>query len=244
MRTLDPRVKLFFVTAAASLALLYKDTVQMLVLSAAVFIGAVLLGADLRSFFARLRRFLALIAGIAVLQAVFFRTGEPVIGLGNFPLLTQDGLSRGITTGMRLFVILCSASVMASENSRRVLQGLIQMRVPYMLCFMASTALRFLPSFSQDFSDALVSMQLRGIELRKVPARKRLKVFSSLLLPVIAGAVVKSQDLAAAMETRGFGAMKTRTSYDELQMRAADWIALILLALAFSAAVFAAMMGR
>ena len=97
---------------------------------------------------------------------------------------------------------------MAGENSRRVIAGLTQIGVPYMFAFMMMTALRFIPEFGAVFADALVSIQLRGVELKKVPLGRKLRLYGYLLLPVTADAVVKSQDLAIAMEARGFGAQK------------------------------------
>jgi energy-coupling factor transport system permease protein len=133
---------------------------------------------------------------------------------------------------------------MAGENSRRVITGLTQIGIPYMFAFMMMTALRFIPDYSRAFSDALVSIQLRGIELKKVPFGKKLRLYGYLLLPVTADAVVKSQDLAIAMEARGFGSYKKRTSYTHLTMLAKDWAVFIILLLLAAGAAAALLIAQ
>src|SRR5699024_6681825 len=110
-------------------------------------------------------------------------------------------------------------SVMVEENSRKVIVALTQMGIPYTFSFMLLTALRFLPLFRSAFSNALMAIQLRGIELNKIPWNKRFYFYSSLILPVVAGAVISAQQLATVMESRGFGALPKRTSYVQVAMK-------------------------
>lgn len=229
MKTLDPRVKLLTIIIFTSFALVFKSLWWMLGLCGVSFLISMLLGADTISFFKKLRKFVNLLVAIAVIQCIFVRSGDPLIQIKDFTLITFDGFYRAATAAMRFFVILCSASVMAGENSRRVISGLTQIGIPYVFAFMMMTALRFIPVFSTAFSDALVSIQLRGIELKKVPFGKKLRLYGYLLMPVTADAVVKSQDLAIAMEARGFGAYAKRTSFIHLEMKLKDWVALTLI---------------
>lgn len=223
MAVLDTRVKLFFVLMLTTMALIFKDPLWMLGLCVTSLIIAIILNADIFMFFKRLQHFYTFLLIIFLVQIVFVRQGPPLFAIGDFTIITQDGLFRALNTGMRFFVILCTASIMSGENSRRVIQGLVQMHVPYIFAFMVNIALRFLPQFREVFSDALTSIQLRGIELKEVPIRKRVNLYGHLLLPVVADAIVKSQDLAVAMEARGFGAMPRRTSYHKLHMSLLDW---------------------
>lgn len=234
----DPRVKLFCILLLTTMALTFKSPLWMLGLCIVTLLLSVFFGADIIKFFMRFRHFLILLLMISVVQIVFIRQGAPLITIRSFVLVTQEGLFRGLNIAMRYFVILSTASVMSSENNRRVIQGLVQMHIPYILAFMVSIALRFLPQFRESFSDALTSIQLRGIELKEVPIRKRINLYGHLLLPVVAEAVSKSQDLSIAMDARGFGAMGHRTSYLRLYMRLSDWILLFLLAVSFITAYY------
>lgn len=229
MKTLDPRIKLLSVIIITSLALFYQQPLWMLMLSVSAFCLTVMLGADFIAFFKRIRRFSGLLIIIALLQIIFVRTGESLLTTNGFVLAYSDGLLRGVNTSMRFFVIICSAAVMAGENSRRVIASLIKLKIPYTFAFMVMITLRFVPVFAESFSDAITSVQLRGVELKKVKPGKKIRLYSHLLLPVVADAIIKSQELSTAMEARGFGAMKKRTAYIDVCLGLKDYLFLIVL---------------
>lgn len=224
MKKADPRVKLLWVVLSTTGVLVFFRPFWMAGLALFSLLGTICFGADLQSLFMRLLRFLPLFAVILLINLVFVPSGTPLLIVRDYPLITSGGVMRGATTLMRFFVILCSAAVMAAENNRRVLVALNKLGVPYLFSFMLMIALRFIPSFSASFSDALIALQLRGVELKKIPWRTKLRMYSDLLLPVVADAVVKSRVLAIVMEARGFGAHRQRTSFLEVSMTPWDWI--------------------
>ena len=234
LRTLDPRMKLLSIILLTSLALFIFDPLWMFILSAFAIILAVLLGADFASFFKRMKMFTQLIIVIVILQIAFVRSGAEILTINDFTLIYADGLMRGINSGMRYFIILCAAAIMAGENSRRVIASLTQMHIPYTFSFLVMTTLRFLPMFIESFSDAMVAIQLRGVEPKKVKMGKRVQLYSHLLLPVVADAIIKSKELSIAMEARGFGARECRSAYLILSMKKRDyWYMVLILALCF-----------
>lgn len=224
MSRIDPRVKLFWVMLCTSGALIFVRLPWMAGLLLFCLLGTFSFGADRKALRGRLARFLPLFLLILLVHIVFVRTGTPLLFIREYPIVTFDGLMRGATTLMRFFIILCSAAVMAGENTRRVLAAFSKMKVPYLFSFMLMIALRFLPTFSTSFSDALIALQLRGVELKRLSLVKKLRLYRDLLLPVVADAVVKSRVLAVVMEARGFGAMPRRTSYLEVRMTLRDWV--------------------
>ncbi len=227
MRDADPRVKLFWTIICTTGAIIFNRPCWMLGLSIFTLVGAIVLGNDMKTFIARFKGFLPLLLMVALVQIIFVRSGEPLLLYKDITLISKVGLIRGLGTAMRFFVILCSSSVMAAENKRRFIVALTNTGVPYLFSFLLMTALRFLPFFSSSFEDALVAIQLRGIQPKTIPWQKRLRLYGSLVLPVVADAIVKAQNLAMAMEARGFGALTRRTSYIKVRMTAKDWLLLV-----------------
>ena len=239
MKTLDPRVKLLCIMLCTSLAIAFKDIRFMAGLCLFTLLAAQLLGGNLPAFFQKLRRLVGVLASIVVLQAVFVRSGAPLLSINGFVLVTSGGALRGGLAVLRYAVIFACAAIMAGENSRRTIQSLTQCGMPYLFAFLLQIALRFLPVFAQSFSDAMVSIQLRGVRVKEVPARKRVGLYAHLLLPVVADAIQKSQNLSMSMQARGLGAFKKRTSYLVLRLRAADWAAMFALMLFFALTLWA-----
>ncbi len=238
MKTFDPRVKLLAIMLATSLAIIFTDIVWMAGVAVVCVVYCFVFKADYKLLWNKLKKFVMLILGVSVLQIVFVRTGNPVFTIGEFTLIYEDGLLRGVALAFRFFVLMSCASVMAAENSRKVIASLSKMKLPYTFSFMIMITLRYIPFFAESFSDALTSMQLRGIELEKLSLKKKIKLYGHTMFPVVADAIVKSQDLSIAMGARGFGAMKTRTSYIEVKMNFRDYVASALLVCGAAVAVF------
>src|SRR5690554_1428705 len=119
MRNGDPRVKLVWVLLCTTGALIFFRPWWMLSLALFTLAGTLAFGAELESLLGRLTRLLPLLAGIFLIHILFVQTGEPLLLIRGFPLVTSDGILRGATTLLRFFVILGCAAVMARENSRR-----------------------------------------------------------------------------------------------------------------------------
>lgn len=238
MKKFDPRVKLLAIILFTTLAIIFKNIFFMLSLCIITVFLCYILNADFVLLLKRFKKFASLLVAVSLAQIVFVRTGTPLVKIAEVVLVYSDGLILGLTAVMRLFVILCSAAIMAGENSRRVIASFSQMKIPYSLSFMVMIALRFLPIFSQSFSDAITAVQLRGIELKQVHLGKKVKLYGYLLLPVVADAIVKAQDLAITMEARGFGAYEKRTSYIKLKMSQADIFMCFALCSMFAISIF------
>ncbi len=233
MKNCDPRVKLLAIMLLTSLCILYTDILWMSGVALVSILFCVTFGADYKLLWNKLKRFVTLLIGVCILQIIFVRTGEPIFEINGFVLVFSDGLLRGGTMALRFFVLISSAAIMAGENSRKVIASLSKMKLPYTFSFMIMITLRFIPFFSESFSDALTSLQLRGIELEKVRFTKKVKLYGHLLFPVVADAIIKSQDLSMAMEARGFRAMRRRTSYIDVRLNVRD-ITVMLFTVAFA----------
>ena len=55
---------------------------------------------------------------------------------------------------------------------------------------------------------------------------EKIKGWTTLIVPLVIGAMRRSQQMGVAMDTRAFGASKKRTYIEELKTRPSDWIAL------------------
>ncbi|HZX47212.1 MAG TPA: energy-coupling factor transporter transmembrane component T [Clostridia bacterium] len=228
LKELDPRSKLVLVLCLSTLGVFIQD---IWVLTAVISISMVLSAASGSRLFAlvkKFRRILWLFVAIAIIQSIFSPSGRVLVNLGGIKLITVGGLYKGVAMVLRMSIVMVSATIMATSNYREIVQGLVQWRIPYEIAFMVSVAIRFLPLLTEEIKNVVTAVQLRGIELDKIPVRQRLKVYSYLIMPVVSGAVIKSRELATTMETRAFRAYPKRTSYMVLTMQRADYAVIII----------------
>jgi energy-coupling factor transport system permease protein len=116
-----------------------------------------------------------------------------------------------------------SALVAALE---KLLSPLKMMRVPTQdLAVMVSMALRFVPTFSEEYNRMKTARLARGGDLRGKGLFRKVKTAISIVVPLILSAFRRADDLAAAMEARGY-ARGPRTTLRELRMTGRDFAAL------------------
>ncbi|MCL2195649.1 MAG: energy-coupling factor transporter transmembrane protein EcfT [Oscillospiraceae bacterium] len=215
---LDPRVTILFVLLLSSFAVVFRNPWHMLPVLVSAISAVLLARAPLLKLLRRLRGIWLMLVFVTLLQT----------------LAAQDwltGLLIAATVLQRLVILLLGGALLAGYAGHVLVQALLQLRMPYQLAFMLSIGLRFVPLFGESFRDSLNAMELRGVDLRKLKFRTRVKIYTWLLMPTVASGVHQARKLAMAMELRGFGAHDRRTAYAPLRMRWTDWLgfALVLL---------------
>lgn len=212
------------VLVLSTLALIYNSLFSLAMILAAAVLIALALSSNLISMLARLKKLIGGMIAIGVAQSIFIKSGNPIITIGSLALLTDYGLAKALEFILRLGIIIISSVIITTSSSREVVQGLVQMKVPYEIAFMVSTAVRFLPLFREEMTDMVTALQLRGIDLKKIRLREKLKIYKYLLLPITTNAILRARELATAMEMRAFRAYPHRTSYRVLEMKMKDYL--------------------
>ena len=220
----DPRVKLFFLAGLSTAALILRTPISiaaLLVIAVLILLAA---GVGPGAIWRKLRGLFGLVAMLFLLQCLFNRSGGPLLVVSGVVIVTDSGFDTALVVCLRLLVVILSALVVAVGEARDYLLALTQCRLPYDIAFMVLAALRFLPMLREEARDVLCAAQLRGLKLKKTSLRKQAGAYISIVIPIVAGAIRRAEQLSVAMEARGFRAYPKRTSMRRLRMGASDWI--------------------
>jgi len=236
----DPRVIFLLALFFSSYGVIIRDVRYMAVLLISAIICGVALGVDFRRLVKQLKRLLQVVAMVALLQSIFAPSGTVLFELFNVPVLTVGGIMKGLTVLFRLVLFITSAAMFALYKPRALIQGMVQIKLPYEIAYMVSIGVRFVPQMGEELKDSLTALQLRGIVIKELKLKKRLRLYSYLLLPVIAASLQNARELAMSMEMRAFRAMRERASYYTLSLKRRDIV--MLCAILFMAIIFAAAM--
>lgn len=228
METLDPRVKITMLLLVSTLGVISGRILTQIALMAYILLFLILLRADMKRAFARLQTALKLIFSLTVLQCVFNRSDEPLLSAFGLTLVTYGGARAALVVSLRLCTLLLSAIVVMSGELRDYLLALNSWHAPYELQFMLLAGLRFLPALGEEARDVVAAVQMRGVNLRSLPVRRRFKVYLDVAMPIVARTIRRSERMSVAMEARAFRAMDKRTSMRRLTMREADRATLII----------------
>jgi energy-coupling factor transport system permease protein len=238
---LDPRLKLaaglvlmgipFALTAPAAVAL-----------HSALVLGLVALaGIPLGAFMRGLRFFLWLFLFTAALH-LFFTPGEALLRLGP-ATITREGVAGGLLTAWRLLAaIALSALLTHTTTPLQITRGVERFLSPFDralarlgmpvqdLALMMMMALRFIPVLAEESSRVWLAQRARGADPGRGGVRRRARALLSLLLPLFAGVFRRADELALALESRGFVPGRRRTSMVELAWTGRESAALLLAA--------------
>jgi energy-coupling factor transport system permease protein len=99
--------------------------------------------------------------------------------------------------------------------------------LPDKFAFATDLAFRFVPSLGQDFQMTLDAQRARGYELERIGGGlvQQIRNMAPLLIPLIVGSIIRSEEIIDAMDLRGFGTRR-RTWLEELRYLPLDYVVL------------------
>jgi len=134
-----------------------------------------------------------------------------------------------IIVSLRFISVVSSSSIFFLTSSPDELELVMKsLRLPYDLIFAFVTAVRFVPVIMLDALQILDSQRSRGLEIEKGNLVRRVKNYLPVLVPLIVQSIIRSEELAEAMESRAYGFSKKKTSYYSLHLRNRDYLMLVL----------------
>jgi energy-coupling factor transport system permease protein len=101
---------------------------------------------------------------------------------------------------------------------------------------MTLVALRFFPILIQETEQLIKAQISRGADLTTGSLAARIRGMSTLLVPLVQGALRRAEALGAALEARGYGVGGEATLLHEGRLRWDDWLTLLFVVITTSLA--------
>lgn len=188
---------------------------------------------------------LVIIAGLMLLNNLFIFLFAPGYGtelygtrtvLVNGPWhwdITREQLFYQLVVTLKYFAVLPPVLLfIATTRPPEFAQSLNRIGVPYKIAYSVSIALRYIPDIQRDFVTISKAHQARGLETSsKAGIATRARNIVGVIIPLLLGAFDRIEEVASAMELRGFGRGKRRTWYGKKPL---TWRDGLLMALSFA----------
>jgi energy-coupling factor transport system permease protein len=229
LHRLDPRVKALWV----ALGVLVIFTVEeWRVLLGVLAINVLLVraaGIELRALLPMFQ--VLLLFGIVILVfQLLFRGGPVIVSIG--PLgLHWEGLwiTREVWLRLANLALFFAQFIMWTHPTDIALMW-VSIGIPYRYAMLGALAVRFFPILQGEVGRIQDAQRVRGRALHTT--RQRIAGMVTVVLPFVLRVLKRTNDVAVAMELRGYGFAPTRTFGRALAMRAADWAVAAALAVA------------
>jgi len=203
--------------------------------------------------FYRLRwLFVILIFTTTIMWMIFYQRGTPLFTLtlfhlaphsirlplgpfsrvfrwGGYPVMlkvTWLSITFGIGRGIKLAELLAASVLFLSTTKiEEFTYGLQRMKVPYRVSFAISLSFRLVPLFIDSAVTIVDAQRLRGYDFDAGGPLERVRRYVPVVIPVFMGALRKANNMAMALEARGFGFTHEPTTFIEYPVVATDRIA-------------------
>lgn len=236
---LDPRVKILSVLV---LSVVIFRSGSLSVLPVSFVLGGLvrLAGISLAQAVKSLRPVAFFFLCIFLLH-VFFTPGRPLLHIESGFTISYEGVATGSLLTWKFVCLIVSAMVLtATTLPSDLVSGIERLLRPLKFIGISShdaamtisLALRFVPTLIGEYERIRTAQAARGMDFGKGGLKKRLRAITCLALPLTVNCFLRAEEIAAAMESRGY-ARGERTYLRELSFRRADYGAIVLV-LAFS----------
>jgi len=245
LHRLDPRTKIIAVILL-SVAIFLPRAWPGYTLAFLFCLGAVFLAQVPLNFILRGLRPIAIFLAITVVFNAFLTPGEPLFHVWRFAV-TREGVILSAVAAVRLILLVVTASLLTLTTSpirltdgfERLLRPLSPLGVPaHELALMMTIALRFIPTLTEEADRIMRAQAARGADYLTGSLANRIRAMIPVLVPLFVAAFRRADELATAMEARGYRGGQGRTKMKELAYTGRDAVAAVVLLLMVAAVVF------
>lgn len=231
LHRLDARAKLLPVVLVLVLALLSNSAVFYVAILSALVLGLLLSGVGIDALVRSFTPVVILVVITFLYHLIFSGKDTPVVTSILGWQITEGALRAGAFFSLRLLLFVSMAFLVTLTNSptelaeafAKILRPLKRLKVPVNdLVMIVFIALRFIPILYDEFIAIRNAQVMRGVDFTgSFFSRVRKTVY--LLIPVFVAAVSRADDLALALEARGYKSKADRTFYSRAELRLAEY---------------------
>ncbi|UED78338.1 energy-coupling factor transporter transmembrane protein EcfT [Lysinibacillus sp. CD3-6] len=178
---------------------------------------------------------LLFILSFTLIYHLLFTQGQVIWSIG-FITISLEGMVAGIRFVWRILLLVLLASLLTlttkplilAKGLEKLLKPLSKLRVPIeQFSLMIVIAIRFIPTVLEELNRIVLAQKSRGFDIKSLPFMQRIFAYVPIVIPLLFTTVQRADQLSDAIDARGYGDGKNRTSYIELHFEKKDFIAML-----------------
>ena len=180
---------------------------------------------------------LPIIGFLFIVQAILYPGVTPIVkplipwvnhgkGIGQ---ITLEGMLFAVLLALRLMAMIIMLPLVSFTTPvQSFALGMVKMGLPYKLAYTLTTALNLVPILQTETGVIVDAQKLRAMQtFEKGKIGEKMRAYPALVTPLVIGSMRRAQLMAVAMDSRAFGASKTRTYLEDISLRFKDWAFLV-----------------
>jgi len=244
IHNLDPRTKLLVLVPVLSAITATKNTGFLsgyLVLLLAGFISSKI---PLKHLFMNIMPFLWILL-ITFGVHLFFSSGKILVSF-SFIKITDEGVARGALNTFKIFLLLSysillmltTSPIDLTDSFEKLFRPLKKINIPVdKIALMMGISLRFIPTLFEEAERIKKAQIARGASFDSNLV-SRIKKSISIVFPLMVSVFRRADELALAMEAKGYPGVKNRTCFRELKFNKRDYFVITFIVIYTAALMF------
>ncbi|WP_026907665.1 energy-coupling factor transporter transmembrane component T family protein [Paucisalibacillus globulus] len=229
---LDPRMKITIIFLFVIFIFFANNVLSYSILTAFALLTVIITKIPIRFILKGLTPVWFLIIFTFILHLIVTKEGTVLIELLGFKIYS-GALIQGFAISLRFFLLILITSLLTltttpieiTDAIEDLLHPLKKIKFPvHELALMMSISLRFIPTLLQETDKISKAQASRGVDFRTGPIKERIKAIVPLLVPLFVSAFKRAEELAMAMEARGYQGGEGRSKLRQLKIRKMDII--------------------
>lgn len=231
---IDPRIKIIIMVvlmlAVFMVPNFYGYGFMFLVLLFAILLSKLTIGFIVKS----MKPVLFMMSILFVLNIFLIQTGDLIFEF-LFLRVHMDAVLQTLFIVFRLMLMIMITTLLTATTApldltlgiEDLLKPLERFKVPaHEIAMMISIALRFIPTLIEDTQRIMNAQASRGVDLQEGKLKEKISGIISMIVPLFISSYHRAEDLADAMEARGYFPGKKRSRYKQLEVQFSDWFML------------------
>lgn len=209
---LNEKFKIFIACAMIVFTLVSCNFVMYAVDFAAVIVCSLIARLKLREIFSFFKRLWLFLLAIILMNTLFFG-GENIWFSFKMINISEEGLIQGLTIVWNVTLIVLWSNLLLAVTSPLELMSAVRFYLSPLKFFkipvdvpvlIISVAIQFVPILFEEVSNIKKAQIARGAEFESKNLLKKAKSILPLIVPVFVSAFKRADELAAALEARGY----------------------------------------
>ena len=249
---LDPRSKIVSMFAML-IAIFIPAGWYGYAILAAVIVSCVLIAKLKPGFIIKsVKPMLLMMVFLLVINILVIKTGDVLFTIG--PVTVYYGaIEQTLYIAVRLVLMIMVTTLLTATTKpmdmtlgiEDLLAPLEKLKVPtHDIAMMISLALRFIPTLLDEANRILKAQASRGVDMENGTFKEKITAVLSLIIPMFVSCFQRADDLADAMEARGYVVGAKRVRYKVLKFVAGDYVIIIMSNLIMAGMIVLAVMVK
>ncbi len=232
---MDPRAKIGAMLLMMIAIFIPAGYIGYFVIGAIVIATALLAKLKLSFLWRAMKPMLFMLLFLLIINLLVIKEGEVFLTVFGFSFYTE-AIFQTLYIVIRLALMIMITTILtATTKPLELTLGIEDLLKPFQvihvpaheIAMMISIALRFIPTLIEETQRIMKAQASRGVDMEEGSLMEKVKAILSLIVPLFVSAFQRAEDLAYAMEARGYIPNRPRTRYKQFKMQGIDYVLLL-----------------